>query len=73
MKRKYGIVNAKSLYVRGGAGKEYSPLKIMPVIEQNQKIEILNTVTGKNDEKWYRVRIKNNIYGYVKAQFITLL
>lgn len=33
MKRKYGIVNTKSLYVRSGAGKEYNPLTAMPVIE----------------------------------------
>lgn len=73
MKRKYGIVNTKSLYVRSGAGKEYNSLTAMPVIEQNQKVEILNIITEKDGEKWYWVRIKNNIYGYVKAQFITLL
>ena len=32
----YGVVNTKSLYVREGVGKEYNPLRSVPVITENE-------------------------------------
>lgn len=69
-KKEYGTVAVKSLYVRDGVGKEYSPIRSMPIIEQGEQIEILDTITGTDNELWYHIKINDTIYGYVKAEFI---
>ena len=66
----YGVVNTKSLYVREGVGKEYNPLRSVPVITENEEVEILDTIKGTDDTDWYHIKMKDDIYGYVKAEYI---
>lgn len=65
-----GIVTAEALYVRTYAGKEYAPLKTIPIIKKNQKIEICDTVKAKDGNPWYYIRINNTIYGFASASYI---
>jgi hypothetical protein len=69
---KHGIVNTYAVYVRDGVGKEYNPLRSIPFIEKGDEIEILDTIEGTDGEDWYHARIKDDIYGYVKAEFIDI-
>lgn len=72
-KKKYGTVNSKALYVRDGVGKEYEPIRALPIIYNGEKVQVLDTILGTDNEDWYHVLIHDEIYGYVKADFITII
>ena len=70
IKFQYGTVNTPALYIRAGAGKEFQPIQENPIIKQDTKVKILNTIVNDNKEEWYYIKLNDNVYGYVKAEFI---
>ena len=69
--KKYGIVIPHALYVREGADQSFNPIKTTPIIYQGEKIEIVgNIIINLHKEEWYHIKIEDNTYGYVKAEFI---
>ena len=42
--KKYGKVIPNSLYVREGAGLTFEPIKDIPIIYQDEKIEIIGNI-----------------------------
>lgn len=71
-KKATGVVNYKSIYVRKWAGKEYEPLTSVPIIHQNDKIDICDMIKDTKNQNWYFAQVKPNIYGFVMAQYIDL-
>lgn len=69
-KPKYGVVNTHALYVREGVDKDFQPIQSVPIIKEGEKVEILDTIVNENNEEWYHIKMDNDIYGYVKAEFI---
>lgn len=70
---KNGIVIANSLYVRTYAGKEYAPLKSIPIIKKNQKVQICDQVKAKDNTIWYFVRINGSVFGFVSSSWIQVI
>ena len=71
-KKATGVVNHKSIYVRKWAGKEYEPLTSVPVIYQNDTIDVCDMIKDTKNQNWYFAQVKPNIYGFVMAQYINL-
>ena len=64
-----GIVNAKLLNYRTGPGLFYSYVEKYRKLENGTKVEILDTVIGTDNNKWYKIKYKDT-EGYVSAQYI---
>ena len=70
--KKYtGVVTAEALWVRQWAGKEYEPLKSVPIIYKDEKVDICDdTVKASDGTIWYFALIRNEVYGFVSSSFI---
>ena len=71
-KKATGVVNYKAVYVRKWAGKEYDPLVSVPIVYQNDTVDICDKIKDNQKQEWYYAQIKPNIYGFIMAQYINL-
>ncbi len=62
---------ADELNVRTWAGTEYDTIKSWPKLGAGNLVDVIDyTQKDKNGENWYYIRIANQFYGFVKAEFI---
>lgn len=71
-KKATGVVNYKAVYVRKWAGKEYDPLVSVPIVYQNDTVDICDKIKDNQKQEWYYAQVKPNIYGFIMAQYINL-
>lgn len=69
-KKSSGKVDTDALQVRVWAGKQYAPLKSIPVIYRGRQVDICDAIKADDGSKWYYIKIDNNIYGFVSAKYI---
>ena len=67
-----GHVTARRLNVRQWAGTEYPNIISCPVLIQDERVEICDTLEAEDGSKWYYVRIAGKIYGFVSARYIAV-
>lgn len=66
-----GRCTAEAVNVRTWAGTEYETIKSWPKLGKGNLVDVIDyTQKDKNGENWYYVRIANQFYGFVKAEFI---
>ena len=65
-----GKVNTDALQVRVWAGKQYAPLKSIPVIYKGKQVDICDAVKANDGSKWYYIKINNSIYGFASSKYI---
>lgn len=73
-----GLVSVNSvLNVRKWAGTEYAKLVSKPYLKNGNPVGVCDTVYDSNDEAWYYICLdkdfygfKDDIYGFVKAEYI---
>ena len=57
--------------MRTWAGTEYDTIKSWPKLGAGNLVDVIDyTQKDKNGENWYYIRIANQFYGFVKAEFI---
>ena len=66
-----GKVTASALNVRTGAGTGYSNIKKNPLIYKGEKIKVCDALKDKKGNTWYYVKIKDTVYGFVSANYVS--
>ena len=65
-----GRVTADKLNVRTWAGTIYPRIKSFPSLSKDNLIYVCDTVKDANGADWYFIKIANQFYGFVSAQYI---
>lgn len=66
-----GKVNTATLNVRTWAGVNNPKLKSYPTIAKGEIVEVCDVVSAADKSKWYYIRIKGKVYGFVHSAYIT--
>lgn len=67
-----GVVNVGSLNVRTWAGVEYEKIKSIPQIQNGKHVAVMDyTINDSNGDPWYYICIDGEIFGFVKADYIS--
>lgn len=66
-----GEVTASTLNVRTWAGKEFPKIKSYPILNNGDRVDVMNyTQKATDGTKWYYIRIAGKYHGFVSSKYI---